>query len=41
MGKEHKKMLKTIQDLGFTEEQAKNALFLFNNKQEEAIEYLL
>ena len=41
MGKEQKQRVKAIKDLGFTEDQAVNALAISKNDQNQAIDYLL
>ena len=41
MGKEHKKKVASIVQMGFTKEQADNALLIYQDDQEQAVEYLL
>lgn len=41
MGKDHKKKLASIMSMGFSKEQAENALSVSKEDEEKAIDYLL
>jgi uncharacterized UBP type Zn finger protein len=41
MGRTREQTIKVIKGMGFTEDQAKNSLLIFNNDEQKAIDYLL